>query len=91
MPAYTNFGRLSVINPPTVVLQPVAKVICEDGTTSFLGNGSGYTGMQWQVSTDGGGSWTDITDDATYIGSVTNQLSILMHRCHLMVTSIVLD
>ena len=74
-PVYTNFGRLSVINPPAVVLQPSAKAICENGNTSFLGNGTGYTGLQWQVFT--GGAWTDITDDATYVGSGTNQLSIL--------------
>ena len=77
VPAFTNFGRLSVINPPTIGLQPTAKVICENGTTSFLGNGSGYTGLQWQLSTNGGGTWTNITDDAIYVGSTTNQLSIL--------------
>jgi PKD repeat protein len=77
VPAFTNFGRLSVINPPAVALQPLPKAICETGNTSFLGNGSGYSGLQWQVSADGGGTWSNITDDATYIGSGTNQLSIL--------------
>ena len=77
MPAFTNFGRLSVINPPTAVLQPVAKAVCENGAVSFLGNGSGYTSLQWQVSTNGGTIWTNITDDAIYVGSITNQLSIL--------------
>ena len=76
-PAFTNFGRLSVINPPTVTLQPVARVICENGNTSFLGNGSGYTGLQWQVSTDNGATYTNVVDDAIFIGSGTNQLSIL--------------
>ena len=77
VPTLTNFGRLSVINPPAVGLQPLAKVVCENGTTSFLGNGSGYTGLQWQISTDGGTVWTNITDDATYVGAETNQLTIL--------------
>lgn len=77
VPLYTNFGRLSVVNPPAVTLQPVVKAICENGSTSFLANGTGYLNLQWQVSTNGGTSWADITDDATYVGSVTNQLSIV--------------
>ncbi len=77
VPTYTNFGRLSVINPPAVTLQPLPKTICADGTTTFLANGSGYTALRWQVSTNGGSTWTDITDDAIYVGSITNQLSIL--------------
>jgi hypothetical protein len=77
VPAFTNFGRLSVINPPAVTLQPSATPICENGSTSFLGNGSNYIGLQWQVSTNGGGTFTNITDDAMYVGSVTNQLSIM--------------
>jgi PKD repeat protein len=75
VPVYTNFGRLSVINPPSVTLHPVDEAICEDETISFLGNGTGYTGLQWQVYT--GSGWTDITDDAIYVGSATNQLSVI--------------
>ena len=75
VPAFTNFGRLSVINPPSVVLQPNPKVVCENGSIAFLGNGSNYTGLQWQVFT--GGVWTNIPDDATYGGPATNQTTIL--------------
>ncbi len=76
VPVYTNFGRLNVTNPPVPTLQPLAKEICEDASTSFIANGSGYVTLKWQVSTNGGTTWTDISDDATYVGSVTNQLSI---------------
>ncbi len=44
---------------------------------NFTGNGSGYTGLQWEVSTNSGTSWAPVTDDAIYGGSSTNQLSIL--------------
>jgi len=78
VPVYTNFGRLSVINPPVATLQPVARVICENGSTSFLANGYGYTGLQWEVSTDDGANYTSVTDDGiTYVGAGTNQLSVL--------------
>ena len=77
-PAYTNFGRLTVTNPPTVVTQPAAKEICENGTTSFLAIGSGYSGLQWQVSTDNGSSWSDIgLLDTQYLGAGSNQLTVL--------------
>lgn len=32
--------------------------------------------LQWQRSTDGGGSWSDISDDATFSGSTTATLTI---------------
>ncbi len=77
-PVNTNFARLSVTNPPNVITQPVDKAICENGETSFIGNGSGYTSMQWQVSADAGATWSDIAiGDPQYLGAVTNQLSVL--------------
>jgi len=35
-----QFWQIVIINPPTAVLQPVAKAVCENGAVSFLGNGS---------------------------------------------------
>jgi PKD repeat protein len=75
VPVNTNFAVLRVINPPAVTLQPVARTICENGSTSFLGNGTGYTSLQWQVFS--GGVWTNLTDNATYIGTNTQQLAIM--------------
>ena len=75
-PVFTNFGRLNVTNPPIAGLHPVDKEVCQNSDVSFLANGSGYISLQWQVSINGGATWTDLIDDATYIGSVTNQLSI---------------
>ena len=74
---YTNFARLLVTSPPVLGLQPTDKEICENGNTSLLGDGSGYLNLTWQVSENSGTSWTDITDNTTYSGSSTNQLSIV--------------
>jgi hypothetical protein len=74
---FTNFGRLTVKISLAISLQPVAKTICENGDATFISNGSGYTGLQWQKSTDGGATWANITDDAAHSGSATNQLSIV--------------
>src|SRR5664280_1698293 len=74
VPVYSSFARLTVINAPVAGLQPTAKVICENGSTSFIGNGTGYLSLQWQVFS--GGSWSDISEDAIYSGTATNQLTI---------------
>ncbi len=58
-----------------MTLHPVPARICEDGTTSFRANGTGYISLQWQVFS--GGVWTNLADDATYIGTNTQQLSII--------------
>ncbi len=75
VPVYTNFAALRVINPPVVTVQPVSKTVCANGQTTFLGNGTGYSTLQWQVFS--GGSWIDLADDATYIGTGTQQLAIM--------------
>jgi PKD repeat protein len=74
VPVYSSFARLTVINAPIVGLQPTAKVICENGSTTFIGNGTGYVSLQWQVFS--GGLWSDITDGANYSGTATNQLTV---------------
>jgi len=75
VPVNTNFAVLRVINPPEVTTHPNPVAVCEDSPASFLGNGRGYTTMQWQVNT--GGGWTDLSDGTDYIGTGTQQLVIL--------------
>jgi PKD repeat protein len=74
VPVNTNIARLMVTTAPTIGLQPSDKHICENGSTTFIGNGVGYVSLQWQVFS--GGIWNDISDDATYSGTATNQLTV---------------
>ena len=74
VPVYTNFARLTVINPPVVTVQPLPRSICEGGYTSFLANGNGYTSLQWQLFD--GGSWVDLHDDVVYSGTNAGQLAV---------------
>ena len=74
-PTSTNLAVLRVLTPPTVTLQPISRIICEGGNTSFQANGRGYLSMQWQVFS--GGIWTDLTEDATYIGTGSQMLNIV--------------
>jgi PKD repeat protein len=75
VPVNTNFAILRVISPPSVTTQPQPRTVCENSSTNFIANGEGYTSLQWQLNT--GSGWTDISDDATYLGATTQQLSIM--------------
>jgi hypothetical protein len=57
--------------------QPVNTTICNGGTGSITiaTTGTNLT-HQWQVSTNGGGLFTDLTNSATYAGVTTKTLTI---------------
>jgi subtilisin-like proprotein convertase family protein len=75
-PAATSAAALLTINPPPVVnTNPSNVTICAGSTASFTASGTG-TAMQWQVSTDGGTSWTNISNSAPYSGVTTGTLTI---------------
>ncbi len=44
---------------------------------SFLAITGGSGNVNWQISTDNGTTWTDLTDDTTYAGTATTLLEIL--------------
>jgi hypothetical protein len=59
----SNAATLTVIVPATITSQPANLTICEGANTSFsvvATTGSGSLSYQWQFSTNGGGTWTDI-------------------------------
>jgi hypothetical protein len=77
--ATSSAATLTVVSPSTVSQQPANVTICEPGTTtaSFTGAGTG-TGViyQWQESTNGGGSWNNITNGGVYSGANTATLTL---------------
>ena len=58
-----------------ITTQPVAREVKEGETATFTAAGTGVPTptVQWQFSTDGGGTWADDTTDA---GSTTGTLSV---------------
>ncbi len=61
-------------------------------TAAFSGNPA--PSIRWRRSTDGGSSWADVTDDATFSGSTTGTLAIAAvtkpmsgHRFHAVATN----
>lgn len=77
-PATTNAAILTVINPVSITNSPVASVICSGSNTSFTVAGSSAQTIiyQWQVSTDGGTNFSNITNGGVYSGATTATLTI---------------
>lgn len=59
---------------------PSPRNICDGSATTFTvtASGIGVLSYQWQVSTDGGGSWNPTLDGSTYTNSGTATLSVLV-------------
>ena len=68
---------LAAVAPPAITTQPSAQSVSSGGNASFTvtaGNSSGLN-FQWQISTDGGTTWTNLSDSATYSGTGTGTLT----------------
>jgi len=68
-------GRATVITtqPADVTSVPGATNVSYSATVTA---GSGTTAYQWQLSTNGGASWANITNNATYSGATTATLTL---------------
>lgn len=60
-------------NPPAISSQPAAATVCQGTPVTFSVVATGATTYQWQVSTNGGASWTNISGatSASYNTGVT--------------------
>lgn len=68
---------LGVCAPIAITSQPNNVEICSGAvatfSTSITGTGASY---QWQVSTNGGGAWTNVADNNIYSGANTSSLTV---------------
>jgi len=73
----SNAATLTVSSSVTVTTNPVDRTICEGTGTTFTAAASG-TGLsyQWEVSTNGGVTWTSVSNNATYSGATTTTLTL---------------
>jgi hypothetical protein len=75
------------INPgtnPIITLQPVSQSLCEGANVTFAIAATTATNFQWQVSTNGGAFWTNITgatNNTFILSSITNSLNGNLYRC----------
>jgi len=76
---FTGSYTVTVNTPALITGQPNTTDLCL-GSNAILSmpaaSGTAPT-YQWQVSTNGGGSWTNISDGAQYTGTTTENLTII--------------
>ena len=65
-----------VCTPPTINTQPTLLPSCEGQPETISVNATGASGYRWEVSTDGGNSFTPLFNAALYSGTTTPTLSI---------------
>lgn len=70
--------KVTVSQGATAVAAVVSKAICVGGVTSFISSVTGGANITrvWQVSTDGGATYTNLTDGGVYSGSGTDTLKV---------------
>jgi hypothetical protein len=69
---------LTVNVVPTVTTQPSNQTVTAGQTATFTAAASGTPTptVQWQVSSDGGSTWTNLTNAAPYAGVTTTTLTV---------------
>jgi CshA-type fibril repeat protein len=75
----TSVNVLTAGSASTITVQPTDQSINVGGTAVFstaLTAGSGTTSYQWQVSTNGGTTWSNVTNSSTYAGAGTTTLTV---------------
>ncbi len=74
----SNDAVVTVDEIPEIITQPTVSTICEGGNTTFTVD-AGITSnptYQWQVSTNGGASYSNLTNTGIYSTVTTNTLTI---------------
>lgn len=73
----TNVAILTLGELPSVTLQPVSVLACTGFTNTFTIAATGYIiTYQWQVSINGGTTWSDVIDGGVYSNATTTSLSV---------------
>jgi hypothetical protein len=68
---------ITVYTPISITTAPANAIICATGTTSFTVTAAGTTPTyQWQESTNGGTTWTNISNAGIYSGATTATLTL---------------
>ncbi|MEI2748153.1 MAG: choice-of-anchor J domain-containing protein [Ferruginibacter sp.] len=69
---------ITVANPLGTISQPANATACTNGSVTFTAdaNAGNPIAYQWEVSTDGGASYTSVVDGGVYSGATTNTLTI---------------
>lgn len=64
------------VTPIPVIATPVASAVVTAGHDASFSAGNTAGSLQWQVSSDGGISWSNIANSATYAGATSSSLTV---------------
>lgn len=73
-PVTSNVVILVVSTPPTITTQPANRIVCAPDAATFSVVAGGVPApniYQWQVSTDAGATWTNLTTGGSYTPTLT--------------------
>lgn len=73
-PVTSNAVILTVSTPPTITTQPANRIVCAPDAATFSVVAAGVPApniYQWQVSTDAGATWTNLTTGGSYTPTLT--------------------
>lgn len=88
-PATSAAAILTVNQPPAVTTNPVNRTVCVGSTATFTAAGTtavGTVSYQWQVSTDGGITWNNISGATSASYTVTTTLTMTGNRYRCVLT-----
>lgn len=75
--ATVRTGVQVIVNgPPAVTANPADSTICANGDARFVIAATGASTYQWEVSTDGGGTWNNVNNSSVYSGATGSALNI---------------
>jgi hypothetical protein len=82
----SNPATLTVVSPVSITTQPVNRELCSGSNTTFAVTATSTETIffQWQISTNGGASWTDVpgaTSATLSLNAVTTGQSGHQYRC----------
>lgn len=75
----SNPVTVNTVIPPQIVTQPANQTICENGNTTFTITDNAPVPAptyQWQISTNGGTTWTNLTNVPPFSGVTTTTLTL---------------
>lgn len=75
-PLNSTPATLNIESAPTINIQPADAEACEGGSATFSAGGNGNGIWQWEISTDGGITFSPLSDGNGISGSTSSSLSL---------------
>jgi lectin-like protein len=72
----TDVSQTITVSPFTITTQPIGQIVFVNNNGVFTVGTNNADTYQWQVSTNGGGSFSNVSDGTDYSGTQTDSLTV---------------